>query len=63
MIKTDLGEKFTNPPPFNLHLSFGDSNWYQPLVFVLPGTDPMVQLLAYSSQKNQSLESISLGQG
>ncbi|KRX05785.1 P-loop containing nucleoside triphosphate hydrolase [Pseudocohnilembus persalinus] len=62
-IKSELGLKFTQPPPFNLSLSYSDSSWFYPLVFVLPGTDPMSILQSFSQQKQKELESISLGQG
>ncbi|KAL4429302.1 hypothetical protein ABPG74_002288 [Tetrahymena malaccensis] len=62
-IRADLGEKFTSPPPFNLQLSFNDSNCYQPLIFILPGTDPMNNLINFADQKQKYLKAISLGQG
>ncbi|EGR32330.1 hypothetical protein IMG5_087930 [Ichthyophthirius multifiliis] len=62
-IRQEFGDKFTNPPPFNLQLSFNDSNCSQPLVFILPGTDPMSSLINFAQQKNKSLKAISLGQG
>lgn len=36
-----MGEKFVNPPPFDLDLSYSDSTNATPLIFVLPGADPL----------------------
>jgi len=36
-----LGETFITPPTFNLTTSFADSVKHFPLLFILPGTDPL----------------------
>ena len=66
-VKTHLGEKFVDPPPFDLGKSYGDSNCCIPLIFVLsPGADPMAGLLKFAEDRGFSGEkfnAISLGQG
>ena len=62
-----MGEKFVQPPPFDLAKSYADSNASIPLIFVLsPGADPMAGLLKYAEDKGFSgdkFNAISLGQG
>lgn len=60
----EKGEQFVNPPPFDLELSFNDSTFFTPLIFVLPGADPLQSLTAFAHQKKKldSMKSISLGQ-
>jgi len=71
IIKT-MGEKFTQPPPFDLLSAYNDSNVKTPLIFVLsPGSDPFgeFQKLAEKCGKGPDKEGkggfrmISLGQG
>lgn len=51
-VKRNLGQKFIEPPPFDLAKSYADSNCCIPLVFILsPGADPMAQLLKFSLDK------------
>jgi dynein heavy chain len=66
-VKRNLGQKFIEPPPFDLTKSYVDSNCCIPLVFILsPGADPMAQLLKFSQDKGfdgNKFNAISLGQG
>ncbi len=66
-VKRNLGQKFIEPPPFDLAKSYIDSNCCIPLVFILsPGADPMAQLLKFSQDKGfdgNKFNAISLGQG
>ena len=60
----DLGQKYTEPPPFDLEGTFKDSTSTSPLVFILsPGVDPMAALLKFAESKGRKVDSISLGQG
>lgn len=66
LIKTELGEKFIHPPPFDINKSYSDSICLSPLIFILsPGVDPMANLLQFANQmdKGENLHSVSLGQG
>lgn len=62
-----MGQKYIEPPPFDLMDSYKDSNCCTPLIFILsPGTDPMSSLIKFSEDKQSSptdLITISLGQG
>ncbi|KAM4737020.1 LOW QUALITY PROTEIN: dynein axonemal heavy chain 12-like [Anableps anableps] len=66
-VSGNLGKKFVQPPPFDLGMSYLDSNSTIPLVFVLsPGADPMASLLKFANDKKMTgnmFQSISLGQG
>ncbi|KAG1698535.1 Dynein heavy chain 7, axonemal [Nymphon striatum] len=66
-IITNLGEKFVNPPSFDLDQSFSGSSNSIPIIFILSqGADPMSALQKFSESKGFSEEkfcSISLGQG
>ena len=52
-----------NPPLFDLELSFNDSTFSTPLIFVLPGADPLQSLTAFAIAKKKldTMRSISLG--
>lgn len=39
-----MGPNFKNPPVFNLRSSFEESNPETPLMFLLPGVDPMIEI-------------------
>ncbi|ELT89912.1 hypothetical protein CAPTEDRAFT_157693, partial [Capitella teleta] len=62
-----MGQKFVEPPTFDLGLSYRDSSYFTPLVFVLsPGADPMAVLFKFAQERDMSgdrLQTISLGQG
>lgn len=66
-VKKNLGQKFVEPPPFDLSKSFADSNALAPIVFILsPGADPMAQLVKIAKDKGffeKKFHYISLGQG
>jgi len=62
-----MGQKYVEPPSFDLADSFKDSNCCSPLIFILSaGTDPMSSLIKFAEDKNirqTDLITISLGQG
>jgi dynein heavy chain, axonemal len=66
-VKKNLGQKFVEPPPFDLAKSFSDSHALAPIVFILsPGADPMGQLVKIAKDKGffeKKFHFISLGQG
>ena len=61
-----LGQRFIEPPPFDLAASYHDSSPTTPLIFVLSsGADPMADLLKLADEMRMSkkFEKVSLGQG
>ncbi|XP_063619962.1 dynein axonemal heavy chain 12-like [Cydia splendana] len=65
-VEKQLGPKYVIPPPFDIAKSYGDSNFFTPLIFILsPGSDPMDALMKYCEKSGYTnrFNSISLGQG
>ena len=65
-IAETMGQKYIEPPPFDLPLSFVSSTPLNPMLFVLSvGTDPMKVFLEFASEKKMSSKyaALSLGQG
>uniref|UniRef100_A0A2S2ND87 Dynein heavy chain 3, axonemal n=1 Tax=Schizaphis graminum TaxID=13262 RepID=A0A2S2ND87_SCHGA len=66
-VVNSMGQKYVEPPSFDLADSFKDSNCCSPLIFILSaGTDPMSSLIKFSEYNKISptdLITISLGQG
>lgn len=59
----EQGEEYLSPPLFDIERSFEDSSPATPLIFVLPGADPLqaLTLFAKSKKKSETLKTISLG--
>lgn len=62
-----MGQKYIEPPMFDLADSYKNSNCCSPLIFILsPGTDPMSSFNKFFEDQKISrtnLINISLGQG
>jgi dynein heavy chain len=60
----EMGQKYVEPPAFNLETCYNDSTCLTPLIFVLsPGADPMGGLIRFADKINVRYDAISLGQG
>lgn len=65
-VMTEMGQKFVEPPVFDIAISFEDSTKMSPLIFVLSaGSDPVNDMVVFAETRGMTskLESISLGQG
>ena len=64
-VVNNLGQRYTEPPPFDLYEVYKRSTAKIPLVFVLsPGVDPTVQVVALGQRLGGiTVNQVSLGQG
>jgi len=65
-IMNSIGQRFIEPPPFDLLSGYEDSNCITPVLFVLtPGADPMTELMRVAEDLGlgDKLFAVSLGQG
>ena len=54
-IAQQMAQKYIEPPTFDLSLSYKDSSYFSPLVFVLsPGADPMAVLYKFAEEKGET---------
>lgn len=63
-IAAEMGTQFVNPPRFDIHKSFEESNILTPLIFILsPGVDPIETLWLFAERLgySQSMQMVSLG--
>ena len=62
-IVKEIGCTYISPPPFDINKSYADSVHSAPLIFILPGTDPMSLLITFSEvhRKQDHMRLISLG--
>lgn len=63
-IASEMGAQFADPPKFDIHKSFEESNILTPLIFILaPCVDPLETLYLFSERMgySNSLQLISLG--
>ncbi|EAS04067.1 axonemal dynein heavy chain (macronuclear) [Tetrahymena thermophila SB210] len=66
LIINEMGEKFIQPPPFNLEQTYVDADCYTPLIFILSsGADPRLEIITLSEKLGfkATFNQISLGQG
>lgn len=60
----EMGEKYLNPPAFDMNQIIEDSNNKQPIIIVLSaGADPMTDIIKVANERKVKYESISLGAG
>ena len=63
-VMSAMGQRYVEPPPFDLEACFADSTCTTPLIFVLsPGSDPMAALMKFAENLKINFSAISLGQG
>lgn len=63
-VAAEMGPQFVDPPKFDIHKSFEESNILTPLIFILsPGADPIDTLWKFAERLgySQSMQMISLG--
>lgn len=55
-IVEEIGEKYIDPPTFDLYLTYKDSSYFTPLIFILsPGADPLAGLFKFAEEMGKQL--------
>ena len=63
-IQNSIGKDFIKPPTFDIEVSYNESTFSLPLIFLLPGITPLASLESFAARvKKEDLRKISLGQG
>jgi dynein heavy chain len=63
-IQNSIGKEFIKSPAFDIEISFSESSFSLPLIFLLPGNNPLTALEAFAAScKKEDIRKISLGQG
>jgi len=63
-ISEEMGEMYIRSPPFDIEKSYKESTNSLPLIFLLPGADPMSILIPFAEKckKSDTYKHVSLGQ-
>lgn len=63
-IQNSIGKEFVKSPTFEIEVSFNESTYSLPLIFLLPGINPLAALEDFAQKlEQQDVRKISLGQG
>ena len=63
-VENSIGKSFIRSPAFDIELSYNESSFSLPLIFLLPGITPLASLESFAAKmKKEDLRKISLGQG
>ena len=64
LIQNAIGRDFIKSPAFDIEVSYAESAFALPLIFLLPGITPLASLEAFAAKlRRDDLRKISLGQG
>ena len=64
LVSAELGDKYVEPPQFDLSLAFADSAVDRPIIFILSqGSDPTEGFLHWAAEQGRKVRYVALGQG